>query len=418
MTSSHNKFNSYFNIAKHYKSKGNKNKYDQYNELTIRPDAQLPESTPLTPNASDNNLNKDIPEIDEIIKLYNNRRYNVLLKLASINPTHELLSYIAPSIHFATGNPEKAAHSANHIDENEERLLRTKTARMWHKLHQPLDAEPRVHLLVLTYNREKFVAQALTQLANTKYKNFAVYIADNGSSDTTWNAAKQAVTHFPDHVHVSMERLPTNIGRPAGHNWLLTKYDHSLADYIAIGDDDLTEVPPDWMTKMVQTAKAFPNSAVVGGKALYSHKPDTIHGCAHNIVEFSPRLSVSNALDLIDFGQFDYVDKVDHVTGCLHIYDRKILFDEVGLFDISLSPCQYVDVEHHLRVRLKGYEIIYNGFVPFRHMKAMGKESQKNRAMAGNALGNIIKVLHKHDKSIVLDTLTHLSEQRLAWLHS
>jgi len=376
---------------------------------------QLITSQPTKPVASSSQA---VPSMEDIVLLYNKKRYDILLQLGFTFPNHEILSYIAPSIHFARGNPKLAHQVAEHINEPEGYLIRKKTARIWDILHRPLNMEPRVHLLVLIYNREKYVARALSQLANTKYKNFAVYIADNGSSDKTWDIARQAVARFPKHVQVYMEKLPTNIGRPAGHNWLLTNYDHSAADYIAIGDDDLTEVPPDWMTKMVQTAKTFPNSAVVGGKALYSHKPDTIHGCAHNIVEFSPRLSVSNALDLIDFGQFDYVDKVDHVTGCLHIYDRRILFDEVGLFDISLSPCQYVDVEHHLRVRLKGYEIIYNGFVSFRHMKAMGKESQKNRAMAGNALGNIIKVLHKHDKSIVLDTLTHLSEQRLAWLHS
>lgn len=418
MTSSDNKADSYINLAKYYKSIGNIKKYEQYSEPALKSGKQLPETHSFTQDRSDHNSNNNLPHIEEIIKLYNNKQYKILLKLASSNPAHELLSYIAPSIYFATENPEQAEHSATHINEEEERLIRTKTARIWHKLNKPLDDEPRVHLLILTYNREKFVSQALTQLAQTEYKNFAVYIADNGSSDATWDVATQAVAHFPDHVHVSMERLPTNIGRPAGHNWLLTKYDHSLADYIAIGDDDLTEVPSDWLTKMVQTAKAFPNSAAVGGKALYSHRPNTIHGCAHNIIEFSSRLSVSNASDLIDFGQFDYVDKVDHVTGCLHIYNRKILFDEVGLFDISLSPCQYVDVEHHLRARLKGYDIIYNGLISFRHMKAMGKESQINRTMAGNAIGNTIKVLYKHDKSLVLDTLTRLSEQRIAWLHS
>lgn len=359
-----------------------------------------------------------VPSMEDIIFLYNQKRYDILLQLALSYPNHELLSYIAPSIYFACGKPELANQVAEHIREQEEYLIRKKTAKIWNSLHRSVEVEPRVHLLVLTYNREKYVEQALAQLANTKYKNFAVYIADNGSSDNTWDIARQAVARFPEHVQVHMEKLPTNIGRPAGHNWLLTNYDHSVADYIAIGDDDLTEVPQEWMTRMVQTAKSFGNCAVVGGKALYNHRPDTIHGCAHRIEEFSAKLVVSNASDFIDFGQFDYVDKVDHVTGCLHLYDRKILFKDVGLFDISLSPCQYVDVEHHLRVRLKGYDVIYNGLIAFRHLKAMGKESQKNRAMAGNTLGNIIKVLYKHDQTMVRAKLDSLSEQRHAWLNS
>lgn len=409
---------SYSNLAEHYRCRGNQDKYQHYMRMAVNAgefEGKIDEPQAGQPAATSAPA---MPSMEEIIQLYNQKRYDILLQLALIHPNHKLLSYIAPSIHFARGNPKLANQVAEHIRDPEEYLIRKKTAKIWDGLHRSLKIEPRVHLLVLIYNREKYVEQALAQLVNTKYKNFAVYIADNGSSDKTWDIARQAIARFPEHVQVHMEKLPTNIGRPAGHNWLLTNYDHSVADYIAIGDDDLTEVPQEWMTQMVQTAKSFGNCAVVGGKALYSHRPDTIHGCAHRIEDFSSKLIVSNTSDFIDFGQFDYVDKVDHVTGCLHIYDRKILFEDVGLFDISLSPCQYVDVEHHLRVRLKGYDVIYNGLIAFRHLKAMGKESQKNRAMAGNTLGNIIKVLYKHDQTVVRAKLHSLSEQRHAWLNS
>lgn len=411
-------FESYDNLAEHYRRRGNKEKYEHYKNLSIQMDKKEIKILKFQTNIHPANSLTAMPSIEETIHLYNTKRFDILIQMALAYPDHETLSYLAPSIHFARGNPKLANQAAEHIRNSEEYLLRKKTATIWERLHRPLDIEPRVHLLILTYNREKYVEQALAQLSNTKYKNFAVYIADNGSSDKTWDIARQAVTRFPGHVQVHMEKLPTNIGRPAGHNWLLTNYDHSVADYIAIGDDDLTEVPQEWMTRMVQTAKSFGNCAVVGGKALYNHRPDTIHGCAHRIEEFSAKLVVSNASDFIDFGQFDYVDKVDHVTGCLHLYDRKILFEDVGLFDISLSPCQYVDVEHHLRVRLKGYDVIYNGLIAFRHLKAMGKESQKNRAMAGNTLGNIIKVLYKHDQTVVRAKLHSLSEQRHAWINS
>jgi GT2 family glycosyltransferase len=274
-------------------------------------------------------------------------------------------------------------------------------------------------LIILCHNREEHVAQALQQLAATDYNNYSVYIADNGSTDRTWEIVQEATKHFPDNIQVHLERFPTNIGRPAGHNWLLTKHDHSKAEYIAIGDDDLVEVPTDWLTRMVQTAKAFPQAAVVGGKALNPCKPDVIHGGIRNITTFNQqKIELSNSEDQVDFGQFDYVDIVDHVIGCLHIYDRKKIFEEIGLFDIRFSPCQFVDIDHHLRTRLAGYDIIFNGLIKFNHLRGMGKQAATDNLLRGNSFGNIYKLVHKYDPLIIQQTLKKLRAKRKVWLNN
>ena len=124
---------------------------------------------------------------------------------------------------------------------------------------------------------------------------------------------------------------------------------------------------------------------------------------------------MSNNEDEFDYGQFDYIDIVDHVIGCLHIYDRKILLEDVGLFDIRYSPCQFVDIDHHLRVRLAGYNIVYNGFISFRHLRAMGK-AKGDDALQGNSFGNIYKLLQKHKHVPVMDVLAGRRAERLKWL--
>ncbi|WP_045212481.1 glycosyltransferase family 2 protein [Desulfonatronovibrio magnus] len=405
---------SYQNLADHYLKQGNQKKYKHYIELarSIKDDSFAPEPISTTENLL-------VPSVEELIKLYNFGKHSMLVELAAKNPNHEILPYLASSIYFSQNKPDLAAESASNIKDNDQKRLRIKTAGAWKKINKPLNSEPRVHLLILSHNREEYVENALQQLAATDYRNYAVYIADNGSEDRTWDIVQEAVKAFPEHIKVKIEKFPTNIGRPAGHNWLLTKYDHSGADYIAIGDDDLVEVPPDWLTRMVQTAKAFPRCAVVGGKALNPGKPDVIHGGIRNITRFSSdQLNLSNGDDQIDYGQFDYVDKVDHVIGCLHIYDRQILFDEVGLFDIRFSPCQYVDIDHHLRIRMLGYDIIFNGLISFRHLRAMGNQAKKDITLAGNSQGNAIKILHKFNQHAVNKQLNFLSEERMKWLNA
>jgi GT2 family glycosyltransferase len=269
-----------------------------------------------------------------------------------------------------------------------------------------------VHVLLLSYNRADVLHRALKQLAATDYGNYAVYMADNGSEDGCGEVLERGAGLFPDVVPVDVELLPTNIGRPGGHNWLLTRHDHSEAEFIAIADDDLVRIPADWLKTMVNTAKRFPAAAVVGGKALTPGEPPMIHGGPRRLEFWDGKsFRLSNTEEVEDVGQFDHIEKVDHVTGCLHIYRRKFL-DRIGLFDIRFSPCQLVDIEHHLRTRLMGYEIIYNGQVAFEHDRGMGQEAASKRDTFGNSLGNAIKLLHKYDARQVRDFMRRAGAER------
>jgi GT2 family glycosyltransferase len=167
---------------------------------------------------------------------------------------------------------------------------------------------------------------------------------------------------------------------------------------------------------MVNTARLFPRVAAVGGKAVNPGRPRVIHGGVRNLERFEPTaFRMSNDAPELDFGQYDYVDRVDHVIGCLHIYDRKVL-DDAGVFDIRFSPCQLVDIEHHLRLKLAGYEIVYNGLITFEHLRAMGRKAGKERALIGNSLGNIVKLLHLYDAERVQRYLVERDAARRAWL--
>lgn len=328
------------------------------------------------------------------------------------------LAQMASALYFSRHEPHNAARAARRLVSPEECRLRAKTAELWEAVMAPLPEEPLVHLLILTCNRASYVENALRQLGKTSYRNYSVYIADNGSTDGTWDIVQRAQDFFPSHVKVNLLNFPTNIGRPAGHNWLLTAFDHSAADYIAIGDDDLIAVPQDWLTRMVQTARAIPGCGCVGGKALSPGWPATVHGGIRNIIEFSPQaVALTNEGDCPDVGQFDYIDIVDHVIGCLHIFDRCAL-ESAGLFDIRLSPCQFVDIEHHLRMRLAGMRIVFNGLIHFMHLRGMGKEVQKSASLNGNSLGNRIKLFYKYDQNLVQRELAARREDRRQWLLS
>jgi len=328
----------------------------------------------------------------------------------------EAFSSLVSSAMLRLGQYDAARRYLSTLPATEEVRLKLKAADLLPALSAPLEKEPRVHVLLLACNREDHIGGALRELARTDYSNYAVYVADNGSTDDTYARAEAVLATFPEHVETHLQRFPVNIGRPIGHNWLLSEHDHSGAQYICIADDDLFAIEPDWLTKMVKTMELFPDAAVVGGKAYGPEQPRNIHGGVRNIQWLDREdLLLSGGLDVLDYGQLDFIDTVDHVIGCLHIYKHDVLFGEVGMFDLGLSPCQRVDVDHHLRVRLAGGQIIYNGFIEFGHLRAGGGKTMTSASL-GNVLGNQIKMLYKHDPVQVRAILAAQKKTREVWL--
>lgn len=348
--------------------------------------------------------------------LFGRGRFDALLGLFESAPDNPAVASMAAAIHLRRGEAAAAEQAARSIADGDERRAKTATARMLPDLAAPLAREPRVHMLLLTHNRADMIPRAAAQLAATDYENYALFAADNGSDDDSFQALEKAAGLFPAHAAVSLERLPVNIGRPAGHNWLLTAHDHGDADYIAIVDDDLLDIPPTWLADMVRTARAFPNAAAVGGKAVNPGRLAVIHGGIRRLTEFTASgFTMSNEDETPDLGQWDHLDIVDHVIGCLHLYDARAL-RLTGLFDIRFSPCQLVDIEHHLRARLHGFVLVYNGLVGFTHAREMGATGVDTRPGLGNTLGNIVKLLHLFDPEQMRRLMDQTAREREAWL--
>lgn len=409
---------SHANLARYYKSKGNMEKYRHYAAQAAtqaQADPSPAPEAPIPPAPAAAQAPAGPSPAEQGLMLYNAGREAGVLALAEAHPGDQALASMASAILLRQGRltPESPCLEAL---EDEERRAKLNTAALLPALNAPLEREPRVHMIILTHNRAQEIPQAFKALAATDYRNYAVYVADNGSQDGSFEAASKALALFPPHVETHVERLPTNIGRPAGHNWLLTAHDHSRAEFIAIGDDDLTSVPRDWLTKMVATAKLFPGCAAVGGKALNPGRPKVIHGGVRRFMEFEPtNLKISNEGQELDIGQYDALDLTDHVIACLQIYDKAAL-DRLGLFDIRFSPCQLVDIEHHLRLRLNGQLIVFNGLIEFEHLRAMGRKAGSDRATIGNSLGNVVKLLHKYDHEDVKRMIARSREERARWL--
>ena len=88
-------------------------------------------------------------------------------------------------------------------------------------------------VLLATYNGEKFVAQQIDSLLNQTYKDFHIFIHDDGSTDNTVNILNDYASRYSDKITV-VDAAPTG-NACANFALLLSK---TQGDYYMFCDQD------------------------------------------------------------------------------------------------------------------------------------------------------------------------------------
>lgn len=94
--------------------------------------------------------------------------------------------------------------------------------------------QPKVQILLATYNGEAFLPQQLDSLLNQTYTNFTILVRDDGSTDATNVILTKYVNRFPNKIEIIADALK-NVGTVNNFEILLQK---SKAPYIAFADQD------------------------------------------------------------------------------------------------------------------------------------------------------------------------------------
>ena len=288
----------------------------------------------------------------------------------------------------------------------------------------------RTAALLYSWNKADDLNNALQSLAPSADGLCTILALNNGSTDGTG----AVIDAWADRLGGRMQavHLPVNIGAPAARNWLKNMPELETAEYVAYLDDDAI-LPPDWLAHMARAVEVYPEASVWGGKIIDHAAPHIIQSADLHLVmaggsddeinaEFRPTRAHAvpfNVSDMhaqvADCGGFDYIRPCISVTGCCHLFRRADLM-ACGDFSLSLSPSQYDDLEHDLRMASKGMHCAYTGFLPVGHMKRTGKAVRMSAAQFGNGLGNKFKLHAMYPREEIerlMDFETTLLEQDL-----
>lgn len=146
------------------------------------------------------------------------------------------------------------------------------------------EPQPKVAVIIPTYNRAHVIARALRSVLNQTYRNLEVIVVDDGSSDDT----RSVVESFAD-PRVRYLRSATNLGATAARNLGIK---NSTAEFIAFQDSDDEWLCDKLAKQMAVFVQAAANIGVIysgffrieGKKATY-YPSDTVSKKSGDILE-------------------------------------------------------------------------------------------------------------------------------------
>ncbi|HIJ37820.1 MAG TPA: glycosyltransferase family 2 protein [Rhodospirillaceae bacterium] len=238
----------------------------------------------------------------------------------------------------------------------------------YQRVRYPLpDPAPRVSLIIPTRDRVELLRQCVDGLLDgTDYPDYEIIIVDNDSQHPASHAYFAQLKRRG--VRVLHHGGPFNY--PALNNGAVAQ---ASGDLICLLNNDIKIIHADWLREMASQA-CRPEVGAVGAKLYYAdgtiqHVGVVIGmgGIAGHINQFLPRQELGNHQDV------NLVREVSCVTAaCLLL--RKEVFAEVGGLDEALAVA-FNDVDFCLRIREKGYRIIWTPFAELYHLESASRGS-------------------------------------------
>ena len=179
---------------------------------------------------------------------------------------------------------------------------------------QSVNDRPLVSILLIAYNQEGFVAEAVRAALNQTYQPLEIIISDDASGDGTFTAIEDAVRAYSGPHRVIVRRNGTNLGIGA-HLSLLAQLASGELLVVAAGDDI-----------------SLPNRCELVVKCWIDHgrRPDLIASALTDMDDSGITHGRITPTDLGTYRSFeDWAARQPWVIGASHVWTRR-LFHQFG----------------------------------------------------------------------------------------
>ncbi|MEJ2720212.1 MAG: glycosyltransferase family 2 protein, partial [bacterium] len=214
----------------------------------------------------------------------------------------------------------------------------------------PGSLNPRVAVVVLTWNGKSLTLDCLESLTASTYENIQIIVVDNASTDGTADAVE---AQYGGRVTVLVNSA--NLGFAGGNNVGIRHAVADGAEYVMLLNND-TLVDPDLVDRLVDAISRADDIGIVGPKIYYASPRDQIWyaGGEINLARGTAR---HIGIRETDAGQYDTPSEVDYVTGCALMVRREVI-EKIGVLDTAFKA-YFEDADFCMRARAHGYRVVY-----------------------------------------------------------
>lgn len=206
--------------------------------------------------------------------------------------------------------------------------------------------EPKVGIVLVNYNGEKFQNACIETIKKMKYSNYEIILVDNDSKD---NSLKMVRDNFDGIIIIETGE---NCGVAKGNNIGIKKALEIGCDYILLLNND-TEVHEDMLSNMVSKA----NETTMVTCKMYYYEPNNVIWCAGGKINWNKATTSHYGEDEVDNGQYDQSRYVEYTPTC-SLLIHKSIFDKIGLMDENYFM-YYDDTDFVVRANRAGFKIWY-----------------------------------------------------------
>ncbi len=234
------------------------------------------------------------------------------------------------------------------------------------RYHLPSE-KPRVSIIIPTRDLVILLQPCVESLlGQTTYPNFEIVLVDNASRDSAALSFLAAIQREP-RIRVLRWEEEFNFGQL--NNFVVREVE---SEFVALLNNDLTVINPDWLGEMVSQALQ-PGVGAVGARLLYPD--DHIQHAGVILGGGGVAAHAHKGLPRANHGYFSraiLVQELSAVTAaCLLV--RRSAYLEVGGFDETHLKIAFNDVDFCLRLRKHGYRIVYTPYAELYHAESASR---------------------------------------------
>ena len=253
----------------------------------------------------------------------------------------------------------------------------------YHRVERTMTSEPAVSIIIPTRDRVSLLSKCVKGvLDQTHYTNLQINIIDNDSREP------ETLRYFDEISRNERVRVlpcpgPFNFSRIM--NFAVA---HTDTEVLLLLNNDIAVFNPDWLSEMVSHITR-PGIGAVGAKLIYSNGTIQhagvvlgIQGVAGHVQKHRGRREAGQNARLI------LTQEISAVTAAC-MATRRSVYDEVRGFDDEHLTIAFNDIDYCLKVREKGYRIIWTPFAELYHLESASRgyeDTPEKRARFGEEI--------------------------------